>query len=74
MTAISAPAVLGNVAEPNVAPIVLDNPVTNATNTTAPIVSGNSVTNTALSMRTAADIMNPNILRMGNVVLNEATN
>ena len=69
MTDIRAPVVLGNVAR-NTAPISLANPVAN---TTAPIGLANAVTNTAISLSAAADIMDHDILQMGNVVPNEPT-
>ena len=62
------PIVSDNRVETQVAPIVLGNPVTN---TTAPIVSGNPVTNSALTISEAANIMDQQILQMGNVVQND---
>ena len=69
VTEIRAPVVLGNVAE-NTAPIGLANSVAN---TTAPIGLANAVTNTAISLSAAADIMDNDILQMGNVVPTEHT-
>ena len=69
VTEIRAPVVLGNVAE-NTAPIGLANSVAN---TTAPIGLANAVTITAISLSAAADIMDNDILQMGNVVPTEHT-
>ena len=82
VTEIRAHVVLGNRVE-NMAPVVLDNEVTNAmaplmvtsaTNIMAPIATADQVTNSAASLRAAADIMDPSILQMGNVVRQDQTN
>ena len=69
VTEIRALVVLGNVAA-NTAPTGLANSVAN---TTAPIGLANAVTITAISLSAAADIMDNDILQMGNVVPTEHT-
>ena len=67
-----APVVLGNVVTTAMASLGLPNAMTGVTNM-APIATANQVTNTATSLRAAADIMDPAILQMGNVILQEQT-